>query len=106
MREKFETAIVGLLQTVLERIDDLESRITAKGGGAAKEDDTPTWTPKDVERRFGISIRQQYNLRASGVLPFIRKTPKGPVSYLPADVLDYIFSDYGDMTVKITNNIQ
>lgn len=95
MREKLETVVVGLLRTVLERMDSLESRISAKGAGATKDDDPPTWTPKDVERRFGISIRQQYNLRASGVLPFIRKTPRGPVSYLPGDVLDYIFSDGG-----------
>lgn len=92
MNRKFETAVIGLLQTVLERVNTLENKLAAKGS-SSKEDDPPTWTPKDVERRFGISIRQQYNLRSSGELPFIRKNPRGPISYLPADVLDYIFSD-------------
>lgn len=94
MRQKCEKTIIGLLQTIIERVDTLERRITAKGKDAVTEEPR-RWTPKDVERRFGLCTRQQYNLRAKGVLPYIQKTPNGPVFYHPADVLDYFFGDCG-----------
>lgn len=98
MNKKIEKTIIGLLHTVIERVDALENRITAKGG--AVKDEPRRWTPKDVERKFGIGIRQQYNLRAKGLLPYIQKTPNGPISYLPADVLDYFFGDCDIETVS------
>lgn len=82
------TALMGLLRTVLERLDSIDSRLNGT------EYQMPRLlTPKDVERRFGISERQQYNLRKDGTLPYIRKTPGGPIHYLTPDVLGYILGE-------------
>ena len=99
MSQRIEKTIIGLLHTVIERVDALENRLVAKGGAAVR-DEPRRWTPKDVERKFGIGIRQQYNLRAKGLLPYIQKTPNGPITYLPADILDYFFGDCDSQTIS------
>ncbi len=49
------TALMGLLRTVLERLDSIDSRLNGN------EYQMPRLlTPKEVERKFGISERQQY----------------------------------------------
>lgn len=93
MNRTFEKTVLGLFQTVLERIDFLERKITSTGN--CPHEEARRWTPKDVQHRFGLGLRQQYNLRAKGILPYFQKTPNGPISYLPADVLDYYFGDGG-----------
>ena len=67
MNRTFEKTVLGLLQTVLERMDFLERKMTSKGN--CPQEEPRRWTPKDVERRFGLGLRQQYNLRAKGILP-------------------------------------
>ena len=82
------TTMIGLLRTVLERLDSIDSRLNGTEYPLPR-----LLTPKDVERKFGISERQQYNLRKDGTLPYIRKTPGGPIHYLTTDVLGYILGD-------------
>lgn len=81
-------ALMGLLITVIERLDSIDRYLTGTGDAIQR-----TWTPKDVERRFGIGERQQYNLRKCGALPYIQKTPGGPIRYLTPDVFGYFMSD-------------
>lgn len=91
MSEKFETRIVGLLQTVIDRIDSMERKLSARG--MAHDDEARLWTPKDVLRIFGLGERQQYNLRKKGVLPYVQKYEGGPIGYLKPDVIGYFLGD-------------
>ena len=88
---KNETRIMGMLQTMLDRIDSLERKLTSRN--CLSVDEARLWTPKDVSRLFGLGERQQYNLRKSGALPYIQKYKGGPINYLPPDVLGYFMGD-------------
>ena len=92
MSKKSETRIFGLIETLIEKIDSLESRLLSRDC-PVPEDDKRLWTPKDVFRKFGVGERQQYNLRKKGVLPYVQKYPGGPIGYLPPDVIGYFLGD-------------
>lgn len=91
MSEKFETRVLGLLRTVIERMDSMEKKLSARG--SLHCDEARLWTPKDVLRIFGLGERQQYNLRKSGALPYVQKHEGGPIGYLPPDVIGYFLGD-------------
>ncbi len=88
---KNETRMMGILQTMLDRIESLERKLSSRNILSA--DKARLWTPKDVSRLFGLGERQQYNLRKSGALPYIQKHRGGPIGYLPPDVLGYFMGD-------------
>ena len=89
MSTKSEKQMLGLLQTLLDKVDSLERKLDSRHG----DEEARLWTPKDVLRKFGLGLRQQYNLRKNGVLPYVQKHKKGPVGYLPPDVIGYFLGD-------------
>lgn len=96
MSEKSEKRMLGLLQTLLDKVDSLERKLDSRNGTAklpTPDEEARLWTPKDVLRKFGLGLRQQYNLRKSGDLPYVQKYERGPVGYLPPDVIGYFLGD-------------
>lgn len=96
MSAKSEKQMLGLLQTLLDKVDSLERKLDSRHGKADSpnpDEEARLWTPKDVLRKFGLGLRQQYNLRKNGVLPYVQKHKKGPVGYLPPDVIGYFLGD-------------
>lgn len=96
MSEKSEKRMLGLLGTLLDKVESLERKLDQRDGTARRdgqEEESRLWTPKDVLRKFGLGLRQQYNLRRSGALPYVQKHEKGPIGYLPPDVIGYFLGD-------------
>lgn len=99
MSQKSEQRIIALLQVLNDKIDSLECKLASRNDN--HDNASRLWTPKDVLRQFGLGLRQQYNLRKKGVLPYIQKTENGPIGYLPPDVIGYFLGD--NTPVNITS---
>ncbi len=85
MSTKSEKQMLDFSRPCLTRLNSLERKLDSRHGktdSSNPDEEARLWTPKDVLRKFGLGLRQQYNLRKNGVLPYVQKHKKGPVGYL------------------------
>lgn len=83
------TEVKSLRQAIKEDIKaecrNIEEKLIGLG---IMESEDEYWSEKDIMRKFGVSRTKIWNMRKSGILPFVKlgKGKNASVKYRPADV--------------------
>lgn len=83
------TEVKSLREAIKEDIKaecrNIEEKLIGLG---IMESEDEYWSEKDIMRKFGVSRTKIWNMRKSGILPFVKlgKGKNASVKYRPADV--------------------
>lgn len=95
-----EDKLLSLMKTILSEIkslrEEIKNDIKAECrnieekliGLGIMESEDEYWSEKDIMRKFGVSRTKIWNMRKSGILPFVKlgTGKNASVKYRPADV--------------------